>query len=362
MTMDDVSSIISEQADRQFRELLTGEAMHAASAGQWQQPLWDCVEESALSLALVAEEQGGVGLAASDAFAIVRLSGYRGLPLPLGDTLVAKALWSAAGGALELAGEMPVLLGTQAAGVPLCLQEASGGLCVSGTIEPLVFGDVPANLLLHAKSEAGADFLLLLDLQALAGERCAGPALEAQHAFRLERVAVPAGRSRPWRAGHPLALYAHGALLRSVQMVGAMQRSLELGLQYAGERAQFGRAIAKFAPVQDMLVEAAAETAASVTAAGLALERWRPECDEDTLFCIAAAKSRCGESAGKVSALIHQVHGAIGFTQEHALHQYTRRLWAWRDDFGAESFWNRWLGEQVCAAPGGELWHRIASF
>jgi len=357
---DGFSSIISEQADRQFRELLTREAREAASAGVWQQELWSTLEESALSLALVPEDHGGVGLGADDAFELVRLSGYRGLPLPLGDTMLAKALWCAAGGELELAGDRPMLLASCAAGLPAVMQEAPGGWCVSGTTEPVGFGDVAASLLLQARSEQGEDFLLLLDAQSLARERCVAPAFEAQCAFRLDRVAVPTARCVRWKPRDPLALHAHGALLRSLQMVGAMQRSLELGLQYAGERAQFGKTIARFAPVQDMLVEAAAETAAAVSAAGLALQHWQPECAEDSVFCIAAAKSRCGEAAGKVAALIHQVHGAIGFTQEHVLHQYTRRLWAWRDDFGSESFWNRWLGEQVCSAPGGELWPRIA--
>jgi acyl-CoA dehydrogenase len=172
---------------------------------------------------------------------------------------------------------------------------------------------------------------------------------------------VPAARRARWQPQHPLALQAHGALVRSMQMVGAMQRCLELGLQYASERVQFGKAIARFAPVQDMLVEAAAETAAAVSAAGLAVEHWQPDAGEASIFCSAAAKARCGEAAGKVSALVHQVHGAIGFTQEHVLHHHTRRLWAWRDDFGSESFWNRWLGEQVCAAAGSTLWPRIAS-
>jgi acyl-CoA dehydrogenase len=362
MTMDDdLSSIIAEQADRQFRDLLSREALEAASAGRWQPALWDSVESSGLSLALVPEAHGGAGLAATDAFGIVRLSGYRGLPLPLGDTLVAKALWSAAGGELALPGDRPILLGTQPGGLPAVLHETAAGPCVSGILEPVAFGDVAGSLLLHAKSEAGEDVLLLLDLQALAGEPCVGPGPEAQHAFRLDRVAVPAERRRSWRPGHALALHAHGALLRSVQMVGAMQRSLELGLQYAAERSQFGKAIARFAPVQDMLVEAAAETAAAITASNLALAHWQLPGGDAALFCIAAAKSRCGEAAGKVSALVHQVHGAIGFTQEHVLHHHTRRLWAWRDDFGAESFWSRWLGEQVCAAPGDELWQRIAS-
>lgn len=357
---DGFSSIISEQADRQFRELLTREALEAASAGRWNEALWRSVEESALSLALVPEAQGGVGLAAGDAFEIVRLAGYRALPLPLGDTMVAKALWAGAGGDLELAGDRPVLLAASADGTPAVLRDARDGMAVTGVTEPLAFADVPASLLMHGRSADGEDWLLLLDTDGLPRERCAGPGLEAAFSLRLDDIAVPATRRVRWQPQHPLALQAHGAMLRSMQMIGGMQRCLELGLQYAGERAQFGKAIARFAPVQDMLVEAAAETAAAVSAAGLALEHWRPEADEDSVFCIAAAKTRCGEAAGKVGALVHQVHGAIGFTQEHVLHHHTRRLWAWRDDFGSESFWSRRIGELVCRSAGSTLWPRIA--
>jgi acyl-CoA dehydrogenase len=358
---DGFSSIISEQADRQFRELLTREALETASAGQWNAALWRSVEESALSLALVPEAQGGSGLVAGDAFEIVRLTGYRALPLPLADTMMAKALWGAAGGDVQLAGERPVLLASPAAGTVPVLREVPGGLGLSLVTEPLAFADVPASLLVQARSPEGEDCLLLLDAEGLRRERCTGPGLEQAFAFRLHEVVVPAARRARWQPQHPLALQAHGALVRSMQMVGAMQRCLELGLQYASERVQFGKAIARFAPVQDMLVEAAAETAAAVSAAGLAVEHWQPDAGEASIFCSAAAKARCGEAAGKVSALVHQVHGAIGFTQEHVLHHHTRRLWAWRDDFGSESFWNRWLGEQVCAAAGSTLWPRIAS-
>jgi len=358
---DDFSAIISEQADRQFRELLTREALESASAGRWSEALWRSVEESALSLALVPEAQGGAGLGPRDAFGIVRLSGYRALPLPLGDTMMAKALWAAAGGDLELAGERPVLIATQAAGAVAALREVPGGMALSLVTQPVAFADVPASLLVHGRTAEGEDCLLLLDTGGLARERCTGPGLEGAFAFALHDLIVPAPRRVRWQPQDPLALHAHGALVRAVQMVGGMQRCLALGLQYAGERAQFGKPIARFAPVQDMLVEAAAETAAAVTAAGLALEHWRPDGGEESIFCIAAAKARCGEAAGKVSALVHQVHGAIGFTQEHVLHHQTRRLWAWRDDFGSESFWNRWIGEQVCGAAGSSLWPRIAA-
>ena len=52
---------------------------------------------------------------------------------------------------------------------------------------------------------------------------------------------------------------------------------------------------------------------------------------------------RCavGEAAGTGAAIAHQVHGAMGFTYEHSLHHATRRLWAWREEFGNEAVWAR---------------------
>lgn len=358
---DGLSAIISEQADRQFRELVDRKAIEAASAGHWQGELWRSIEEASLSLALVPEEEGGAGLCAQDAFEIVRLSGFRGLPLPLADTLLAKALWSGAGGALELAGQAPLLLAAGANGQPLALRAGTGGGSVSGTTQPVAFRDIEAGVLMPARSASGEHFLLLLDSRSLAAEPGVGTAFEPQGAFRLAEVAVERQRCVRWHAHDALAFHAHGAILRSMQMTGAMQRCVELGLQYAAERVQFGRPIGRFAPVQDMLVEAAAETAAAISVVGLATQHWKLQPTAETLFCAAAAKSRCGEAAGKVSALVHQVHGAIGFTQEHVLHQFTRRLWAWRDEFGSESFWNRWLGERVCASPGSQLWARMAA-
>jgi acyl-CoA dehydrogenase len=357
---DDFSRIISQQADRQFRELLGREALEASSAGRWQGELWRTLDESALSLALVPEARGGVALSAADAFEIVRLCGYRALPLPLADTLLAKALWCGAGGDLGLAGDAPVLLTAGAGAQPLAALAAGDGLSLSGTTALVACGDIPGSLLLHARVEGGPDYLVLVDAAALPRTARAGAAFEAPCAFDLAGTCVPPERCRAWPVTERLAFQAHGAVLRSVQMVGAMQRCVELGLRYAAERSQFGRPIGRFAPVQDMLVEAAAETAASLGSTGLAIEHWQLDATADTVFCAAAAKSRCGEAAGKVSALVHQVHGAIGFTQEHVLHQLTRRLWQWRDDFGSEASWNRWLGERACAAPGSALWPRIA--
>jgi acyl-CoA dehydrogenase len=54
--------------------------------------------------------------------------------------------------------------------------------------------------------------------------------------------------------------------------------------------------------------------------------------------------------------IAHQVHGAMGFTYEHRLHHYTKRLWSWRDDFGTEVYWNTLLGRKALEVGGDGLW------
>ena len=156
----------------------------------------------------------------------------------------------------------------------------------------------------------------------------------------------------------PESQLAQLALTRINLMAGGLQALLDLGLAFANEREQFGRPISKFQAIQHSLAVVAAEVAAARRAADAAVDAL----DTDRFFVeVAAAKARVGEAVTVSAEQIHQVHGAMGFTHEHRLHHFSRRLWAWRDEFGNEFFWQQRLGQHIAALGADNAWSFIAT-
>src|SRR5262249_25776893 len=118
-------------------------------------------------------------------------------------------------------------------------------------------------------------------------------------------------------------LRERGALIRAALMAGALTATARLTVNYAGERRQFGRPIAAFQAVQHHLVGIAQEASLVQAAIDAAARAPGP-------FEIAAAKALSSRAALIATLAAHQVHGAMGMTQEYPLHHFSRRLWAWR--------------------------------
>lgn len=195
-------------------------------------------------------------------------------------------------------------------------------------------------------------------LDAMVAEDDGGAGLSLADAFPLfvlegrHAVPVPLARTMAARglgATAPVGdLPAElGAVVTAAQIVGALERVLDLTLDYARQRTQFGRPISKFQVIQQQLAVMAEQVSAARVAAqiGCGGETALPDAPR-----AAVAKSVASEAAAQVAATAHAVHGAIGITAEYDLQLYTRRLHRWRADYGAETHWQRVLGQAVLAA------------
>ncbi len=113
----------------------------------------------------------------------------------------------------------------------------------------------------------------------------------------------------------------------SLEAVGIAQRALELGVEHARSREQFGRPIGVYQAVSHPLADTYVETELARS-----LAYWAAWCvaeqDAQAPIAAAAAKSYAGNAAVLACERSIQVHGGIGFTLEHPLHRYYKRaLW-----------------------------------
>ncbi|TDD74256.1 acyl-CoA dehydrogenase [Actinomadura darangshiensis] len=128
------------------------------------------------------------------------------------------------------------------------------------------------------------------------------------------------------------AISLFGAAGTCAEMVGAAQHVLDMTVRYATEREQFGKAIGSFQAVQHHCANMAIDVLGSRFIAYEAI--WLLSASRDATQEVAMAKAWVSEAYERVCALGHQVHGAIGFTQEHDLHLFSEHAMATSLSYG----------------------------
>lgn len=287
---------------------------------------WASVEAVELPGLLVAQEHGGFGGTWEDAVMVFRLAGFHVVALPVVEAIIARAVSGRTDGrgtiASSVAGEF-----------------ISG--CFTGRVSGICHGEGAAYVVAPAPSGRGS---LVLDLDAgalTAGANIAGEPRAVADFEGAPALAIDAD------------VFAVGALARVAQIAGALDAALARSVNYANERVQFGKPLGKFQAVQQTLATFACEAAAANCAAmGVAQAMGKG----NAAFEIAASKLRANRAVGVGTALAHQVHGGIGFTHEYPLHPITRRLWAWRSEFGNDAHWSAIMGDRIIARGAESFW------
>jgi len=351
-------TLIEDSAAKLFSTTVDKERRLRAEAGEWDAALWAQVADSGFHLLLASESAGGFGQGWTAAYPLLRGLGYWQVPLPLAETMVAAQLASLAGFDIP---DGPLTLVEQGQGNQLQVAGNGSLATLSGTAHAVPWARHASAALVSLADGR----LALLGLQGAAGVQVQPHANHAglpSDTLVLQQAPLLAVAANPLALARPA--WTLGALARSAMLVGALESALEQAVRYAGERVQFGKPLGKYQAIQQQLALMAGDVTAARTATLVAMADAPGGVQTDcaaTHFSTAVAKVRAGEAATRGTSIAHQVHGAIGFTHEHALHFATRRLWAWREEFGSDASWAVELGRAAIAARSAGFWAGVTA-
>jgi alkylation response protein AidB-like acyl-CoA dehydrogenase len=233
-------------------------------------------------------------------------------------------------------------------GVTLEASPAGEGWKLSGVKSYVLDGHVASLVLVAARTDGG------VSLFAVDGD---APGLQAtplatmdqtRKQARLEFSAVPARLVGAEGAAGPVLRKTLdlAAVALAAEQVGGAQRVLEMSVDYAKTRVQFGRPIGSFQAIKhkcaDMLLEVESAKSAAYYAGWAAAE------DNDELPVTAClAKAYCSEAYFHAAAENIQIHGGIGFTWEHDAHLYFKRAKSSELILGDPSYHRELLAQRI---------------
>jgi len=344
-------TLLTEAIGRIFRDHYTSERLQAAKGSGWSEPLWRALEETGMTLVSVPEESGGGG-DFTEGIEALRLAGKYCAAVPFAETALLGG-WALARSGLAIpAGPLAFAVAPHAG--TLTVTQAQGRWKVSGVLRDVAWAGVAAALVVVAPHAAGTSVLCIPRERYETGTS-ENLAHESRDEVRLSVELAPEAACADTDVTVEQA-WRRGALTRAVLMSGALERILELTLAYTKQRSQFGRTLIKFQAVQQELARLAGEAAIAKAAALTAAAHVD---DDNEEFYVASAKVKAGEAAYSGASIAHQLHGAIGVTDEYLLHHSTLRLWSWRTEYGTEAEWAQRLGVYALELGGSGLWARI---
>ncbi len=319
-----MENIFIEPLRKILLDQCTADTVRTIEAGGSAKELWQVIDASGFVDAMLPEESGGAGLELGSIYPMLELFGASALPVPLAETMIARALINA--------NHVAPPVGS------ICLLEQGG--CLAAPWTRLVPSGRVADYALTC-DDVG---LLLLPLTGTRGDAIFP--LDSNVTWTQQQLADAQ------RVGDKCDLLTLRACICAAQLAGAMLTIFSRTLQFANDRIQFDRPIGKFQAIQHQLSVMAEQVFAARMAAQLGC-RGNPRTLGRSF--VAMAKARTSEAALEVASLAHSIHGAIGFTAEFDLQLFTRRLHLWRQAAGSESYWHDFLGNELVIGNGKAL-------
>jgi alkylation response protein AidB-like acyl-CoA dehydrogenase len=169
------------------------------------------------------------------------------------------------------------------------------------------------------------------------------------YSVRLDGVKVADGDTLPAEAEDYMPVFFRACIALSAELTGIAQRTMEMAVEYAKDRKQFGRPIGSYQAVSHSCAQMLLETENSRSAVYYAA--WAADAEPETLPLAASmAKAYASDAGWRVAAASMQVHGGIGFTWEHDLHFWFKRARADASAFGDARWHRERVADSILAA------------
>lgn len=337
MTLDAIAAdhLLVDTVDRLLADVSTQDEIEHAEATGWSVATWDSLAAAGFPWVGIAESSGGSGGTLYDLAAIVRAVGAHAAPVPVAETAMLGGWLLAEAGLARPPGPVSV--------IDTAARIDSGRLHVDGVAAWGRHADLVVVAVADGRVVAiPRDRLTISEGANLAGEArdhvTADLALADLDTDQVGETVDDAVEN----------LARRGSLSRTILAAGALATVAQMTVDYTNERRQFGKPVATFQAVQMHLVTATQCAVKAQMAADVAV---RALAQGDGRFEIAAARVVVDDAITVGTRAAHQAHGAMGVTREYPLHQFTRRLWSWRQEWGTTRQWRRELGSAV--AQGG---------
>ena len=344
------------------RELLTELCPPAAVRAAWTQAPdpapWQALTAAGALSVLVPQSDGGLGLDETYLVPVLEEAGRAALPHPLTETALVAAPLGAVGPmvATDLGAVGPMLATDLGAVGPMLATDlgAVGPMLATdlGAVGPMLATDLGAAgpMLATDLGAAGAVVPSATFAESFLLVSGRGLRLYEAHEVDVEPMATVdasrhCGRVQPQAGGETVtedpdavaAAFDRGVLGAAAELVGLSRAMLELTVDYAAQRHQFGRPIGSFQAVKHHLANARIQiefASPAVLYAAHAIAHSRPEATRS----VSQAKWLAGEAAAVTGRAALQCHGAIGYTTEYDLHVYLKRSWALARSWGGADF------------------------
>jgi alkylation response protein AidB-like acyl-CoA dehydrogenase len=277
-----------------------------AEKGEYDQAIWQEMVELGWPGIFIGEEYGGQELGVVELAILCEELGYALAPSPFLSNAGAGLVIQHAGSDEQKQKWLPgIASGEQLAAVAYVKDGAASLVPDVDSAAIVVFVDGASATVVPA-DEAGAERVDTID--------------STRH---YSRVQLQNGSGEQLDGDASAAIGAVAVAL-SAETVGVAQRAMELAVEYAKDRQQFGRPIGAYQAVShrcaQMLLEVESARSATLYAA------WAADHEPETLQLAASmAKAYSSDAGWRVTASALQVHGGIGFTWEHDLHFFLKR-------------------------------------